>query len=158
MPGDLLISYIQGESVVGIFNQQERPMLVDDLLVLPTILTNRIGRITQWKQPAEGLQFSLGQHTWIKAKINPAIELAQKEHAKEKTRTLEEMLPECYYNFKDVFEKKASERFPEPRPYDHVIDLKPDFVPKNCKVYPLSPKEQTALDNFLEENLRKGYI
>jgi len=47
---------------------------------------------------------------------------------------------------------------PEHKPWDHAIDLKPDFISKDCKVYPLSPKEQKEQDKFLEENLRKGYI
>ena len=28
----------------------------------------------------------------------------------------------------------------------------------NCKVYPMSRKEQEAEDKFLDENLEKGYI
>jgi len=47
---------------------------------------------------------------------------------------------------------------PEHKAWDHAIDLKPDFIPKDCKVYPLSPEEQEEQDKFLEENLRKGYI
>ncbi|KAF8644052.1 hypothetical protein AX16_008709 [Volvariella volvacea WC 439] len=60
--------------------------------------------------------------------------------------------------FLDRFEKKASERLPERRKWDHSIDLKPDFVPKDCKIYPLPPLYQTELDTFLKENLWKGYI
>ena len=57
-----------------------------------------------------------------------------------------------------MFEKKVSERFPISRDYDHAINLKPDFVPRNCKVYPLSPKETELMNEFIDENLRKGYI
>lgn len=58
-----------------------------------------------------------------------------------------------------MFNKKQSERLPEHRPWDHAINLKPDFEPpKNCKIYPLAPVEQKELDSFIEENLRKGYI
>jgi len=46
----------------------------------------------------------------------------------------------------------------EHKPWDHAIDLKPDFIPKDCKVYPLFPEEQKEQDKFLEENPRKGYI
>lgn len=31
-------------------------------------------------------------------------------------------------------------------------------MPKNFKIYSLSPVEQYKLDEFLKENLRKGYI
>ena len=33
-----------------------------------------------------------------------------------------------------------------------------DFIPKNCKVYPLILKEEETLDIFLQENLEKGFI
>ena len=52
-----------------------------------------------------------------------------------------------------VFEKKAAERFPNPRPYDHAIDLKPNFVPTDCPTYSLTIKEQEALKEFISENL-----
>jgi len=43
-------------------------------------------------------------------------------------------------------------------PWDHAINLKDDFIPKDCKVYPLTVLEQAELDKFLKENLEKGYI
>jgi len=90
---------------------------------------------------------------WIKAKTLISQELAYKtidDKAKE--------LSEFYAEYRMVFEKEASEWMPEHKPWDHAIDLKPNFIPKDCKVYPLSPKEQKEQDKFLEENLRKGYI
>ena len=36
--------------------------------------------------------------------------------------------------------------------------MKPDFEPKSFKNYNLTPAEQIKLDNFLKENLEKGYI
>jgi hypothetical protein len=39
-----------------------------------------------------------------------------------------------------------------------MINLKPDFAAHDCKVYPSIPGEQVKLDEFLDENLRKGYI
>jgi len=67
-------------------------------------------------------------------------------------------LPEVYAEYRTVFEKEASERMPERKAWDHAIDLKTDFIPKDCKIYPLSPKEQKEQNKFLKENLRKGYI
>jgi len=67
-------------------------------------------------------------------------------------------LPEVYAEYRTVFEKEALERMLEQKAWDHTIDLKTDFIPKDCKIYPLSPKEQKEQDKFLEENLRKGYI
>ena len=63
-----------------------------------------------------------------------------------------------YKNFRDVFNKAQTNQLPLSRSYDHTIELKSDFVPKNCKVYLLILKEEEALDIFLQENLEKGFI
>ncbi|THH06735.1 hypothetical protein EW145_g3878 [Phellinidium pouzarii] len=60
--------------------------------------------------------------------------------------------------FADVFSEAGFEQLPEHRPWDHAIELKPDFKPSNCKVYPLNPKEQLALKEFINENLASGHI
>ena len=44
------------------------------------------------------------------------------------------------------------------KPWDHVIEMKEGFELKKSKVYPLSPLEQTEVDDFINEQLRKGYI
>ena len=62
------------------------------------------------------------------------------------------------FRSKDVFDKVTAERFPESRPWDHAIDLKEDFVPLDCKVYPMTLPEQAELGKFIDKNLAKGYI
>ena len=47
---------------------------------------------------------------------------------------------------------------PEPKPWDHAIELVPGEKPAGCKVYPLSPSEQKELDAFLKENLESRRI
>ena len=68
------------------------------------------------------------------------------------------MVSEYLMNLKGVFKKAKVECFPKSRFWDHAIDLKEGFKPWDCKVYPLFAREQAALDEFLAENLRKGYI
>jgi hypothetical protein len=58
----------------------------------------------------------------------------------------------------DVFSKKASEHMPETKPWDHAIDLKPDFVPKKGRLIPLSMTEQDEVKGFVEDQLAKRYI
>jgi len=91
---------------------------------------------------------------WIRAKISISQGLAHNTEMK-KTKT---ELPKEYKEYKTVFEKRASERFPVKKLWDHAINLKPDFIPKDCKVYPMSPREQKKLDEFINENLCKKYI
>ena len=94
---------------------------------------------------------------WINAKTGISQTLAIQESADKKEKTLDEMLPAEIMDYKDVFDKQMAERFLELWPSDHAIDLKEDFVPKDCKIYPLSPPEQIELDKFIDENLAKGY-
>src|SRR6266403_479226 len=74
-------------------------------------------------------------------------------------RTWQEQVPKEYHMFGKVFSEEESQRFPESRPWDHVIELLPD-APRtlDCKVYPLTPGEQDSLDRFINEHLSKGYI
>jgi len=42
--------------------------------------------------------------------------------------------------------------------WDHAIDLKKIFKPKKGKIYSLSRNEREEVQNFIEDQLRKGYI
>ena len=95
---------------------------------------------------------------WINAKANISTALASEQNLKKEEKTLDKMLPSELMDYRHVFDKTTVERFPESRSWDHAIDLKDDFIPKDCKVYPLTVPEQAKLDKFLKENLEKGYI
>jgi len=47
---------------------------------------------------------------------------------------------------------------PTRKPWDHVINLKEDFVPKKGRTYLMSRQEKEEVREFVEEQLRKGYI
>ena len=47
---------------------------------------------------------------------------------------------------------------PEPKEWDHAVELIPGSKPSGCKIYPLSPAKQKELDVFLKENLETGII
>jgi hypothetical protein len=87
-------------------------------------------------------------------RYTPAQQMEHKYHQTEEVQ----MLPPEYAPWKDVFEKKASEWFPESRSWDHQIEVNEDFIPKRGKIYPLSPKQQNTLDEWIKEHLEKGYI
>jgi hypothetical protein len=69
-----------------------------------------------------------------------------------------ELVPNAYHQYLNLFSKKASERYPESRPYDHEIHLKPEFKPTRQSPYSLNPKQMDLAKKFVEENLAKGYI
>jgi hypothetical protein len=89
------------------------------------------------------------------AKTTVAQQLAERAQSKDKKKSWDEIVPKEYHQFSKVFSEQASERFPECRPWDHAIDLKPNSPSSiDCKVYPLSPKEKEEQREFLNSNLR----
>ena len=92
------------------------------------------------------------------AKTTVAQQLA--EQATDKTvRSWDQIVPPQYHQHERVFSETAAHRFPDSQDWDHAIDLKPDTpATLDCKVYPLSPTEDVALQTFLSKNLDKGYI
>ena len=57
-----------------------------------------------------------------------------------------------------MFEKKKLERILTRKTWNHAIDLKEDFVSKNEKIYSLSRIEREEVQEFMRDQLRKGYI
>jgi len=51
-----------------------------------------------------------------------------------------------------------SERMPTRKIWDYAIDLKEMFKPRKGKIYLLSKNEREEVQNFIEDQLRKGYI
>jgi hypothetical protein len=68
-------------------------------------------------------------------------------------------LPKEYQDFSQLFSDEAADRFPLSREWDHAIDLKPGAPDAlDCKVYPMTRDEDTALEKFLDKMVGKGYI
>ena len=68
------------------------------------------------------------------------------------------LVPEQFHRWIKVFGKKQLERMPTQKIWDHAIDMKEGFVPRKGKVYPLSREEREEVCEFIQEQLRKGYI
>ena len=119
---DVLLAYLQEEPLEQILD----PGAIEehgDKQKIGSALTSdhpRAGTIRFGKGPTIGriryishrAIYSTTQNVWIRAKINPAMALAQNQHAQEKPKTFEEMVPEPYRKYARVFEKAAAERFP----------------------------------------------
>jgi hypothetical protein len=63
-----------------------------------------------------------------------------------------------FHEYLDVFSKEAASRFPGRKPWGHKIDLKPGFIPKAQKAFQLPLDEVKLAEDFVKENLEKGYI
>jgi len=87
--------------------------------------------------------------------------MEEKENEEEdlmELRATDEMVPQRFHKYLKVFEKKDSERMPTRKAWDHAIDLREEFVPKKGKIYPLSRVEREEVQEFVKDQLRKGYI
>jgi len=86
-----------------------------------------------------------------------AVEMAHKyakQHAKE-----EVTLPPEFKRHAALFSDEEAKKFPPSRPHNHKIELTSEAPNKfNCKLYPMSLADQAIEDEFLDENLEKGYI
>jgi len=97
-------------------------------------------------------------YLWINSKATTATKIQAEINSQKKSLPMEEQIPKEFHEYLDVFSEEKAARFPEPRSWDHKIEMKDTFVPKSFKTYNLTPQEQLELDKFLKENLEKGYI
>ena len=68
------------------------------------------------------------------------------------------LVPEHFHKQIQVFGKKPSERMPIRKLQDYAIETKEGFELRKGKVYPLSREEREEVHEFINEQLRKGYI
>jgi hypothetical protein len=106
---------------------------------------------------AEGLLTSQTDELWAATGFTYSQAIA-KEASRAKG-ALKGSVPEEYREFSKVFSEQESKQLPEHKLYNHWIDLKPNAPETlHAKVYPMLVNEQAELDQFLAENLWKGYI
>ena len=81
------------------------------------------------------------------------------EIGKEPDRTNPEDLPDYIQPFIHLFNKKKFKKLPERCKWDHKINLMKE-VPKelNAKAYTMTLKEEEALNQWLDEQLKAGLI
>ena len=93
----------------------------------------------------------------MRAFIHTTIGAAAVDGLKEEEAKLR--VPPQYQSYAKVFDDEAAARMPQHQTWDHEVVLKPDAPSKlPAKVYPLAQGEQKALEDFLAEQQRKGYI
>jgi len=122
----------------------------------------KTGRQTRpgWKKQEEREEKERRRPTIEEEKMIARI-VEEKEKEEEdliELRATEEMVPRWFHKYLKVFEKKNSERMPTRKTWDHAIDLREGFVPKKSKIYRLSRVEREEVQEFVKDQLRKGYI
>jgi len=82
----------------------------------------------------------------------------EEEEAAKSEAEARKLVPEKFHRWIKVFGKKQSERMPTRKLWDHAIEVKEGFMPRKGKVYLLSREEREEVQEFVKEQLRKGYI
>ncbi|KAI2648707.1 Transposon Tf2-6 polyprotein [Labeo rohita] len=67
-------------------------------------------------------------------------------------------IPADYQDLLEAFSRTKATLLPPHRPGDCAIDLLPDFTPPRGRIYPLSHPESEAMNNYIQEELAKGFI
>jgi len=75
----------------------------------------------------------------------------EKEEAVKSEAEAKKLVPEKFHKWIQVFNKKASEWMSTRKLWDHVIDVKKEFVPRKGKVYLLLREEREEVHKFISE-------
>jgi hypothetical protein len=86
------------------------------------------------------------------------ISAKETDNVEGETEILNECLPNEYHDFADVFSESEAKNVPPHRPYDHGIELEPGTTAPWGPIYGMSELELTALREFLDDMLGKGFI
>ena len=82
----------------------------------------------------------------------------REEEVEANHRKIKEMVPRKFLKWRKVFGKVESEIMPIRKIWDHTIDLKKMFKPQKRGIYPLFKDERKEVQNFVNDQLKKGYI
>ena len=86
----------------------------------------------------------------MEEKFNNKVKLDKKK--------IKKMVPPRFHKWLKVFKKIELERIPVRKPQDYAISLRENFVPRKERTYLISREEKEKVKEFMEEQLRKGYI
>jgi len=116
-------------------------------------------RIKEKEKKKKGKRVAtLKEEKIVRWAIDDKEDWGREKEIEEDHRKIEEMVPKKFLKRKKVFGKVESERMPTRKVWDHAIDLKETFKPQKERIYPLSKNEREEVQNFVEDQLRKGYI
>ena len=68
------------------------------------------------------------------------------------------MLKEYWKYCDTIFNKKKFDKLPPQRLWNHAIEIMPEALLKDYKIYLLMTKEQQELNKFLKKHLKLGRI
>jgi hypothetical protein len=101
---------------------------------------------------------ALDLQTGEKLNLSTLNQYSSKDDSQMEAETSNHSIPEEFSEFADVFSKTLADRLPEHTQYDHSMPIEPGEHPPFGPIYSLSATELKALDEYLQENLAKGFI
>ena len=111
------------------------------------------------KKVAKGKRVvTLEEERIIRWAIDNKEDWGREKKIEEDHRKIKELVPRKFLKWRKVFGKVESERMLTRKVWDHAIDLKETFKSQKGKIYPLFKNEREKVQNFMEDQLRKGYI
>ncbi|KAM4060822.1 ATP-dependent DNA helicase PIF1 [Hirsutella rhossiliensis] len=92
--------------------------------------------------------------------INKELESRETSSQKKEQSPQDRMknIPQEYRKYDKLFKEELETGLPEHSQWDHEICLKDGRTPTFHKIYNLNEKQLQTLRDYLDENLRKGYI
>jgi hypothetical protein len=111
---EMIIAYIKGEPIISIFEKKNTLFTTDH--DYPKYDYNKNSSGIQWiNTSTRSARYTFGQDAWIRAKTSISQQLThdKADSNLEKKKSLDDLLPKAYHEYKLVFEKEASECFPE---------------------------------------------
>ena len=91
---------------------------------------------------------------WVK----PAEQRIMGTTSTDEQKTDKVEFPERYKQFKDIFEEHVETTLSQHKSWDHEIKLQEGKEPTYGPIYKLSEYELRVLKEYIEENLKKGFI
>jgi len=82
----------------------------------------------------------------------------EEEEAARSEEEAKKLVSEKFHKWIKIFGKKQSEKMSTRKVWDHTIDTKEGFVLRKRKMYPLLREEREEMHEFINKQLRKGYI
>ena len=136
-------------------NQETKEVKITRYLLL-------CGRNTKLKEKKKGKKgkrmVTLEEKRIVRWAVDNKENWEREEEVEVDHRKIEEMVLQKFLKQIKVFGKVESERIPTRKIQDHTIDLKEMFKSRKERIYLLSKNERKEVQNFIENQLRKGYI
>jgi len=101
---------------------------------------------------------TLEKEKMVRWAVDDKEDWGREEEIKEDHRKIKELVLRKFLKWRKVFGKVESERMLTRKVWDHAIDLKEMFKLQKGRIYPLSKNKREEVQNFIEDQLRKGYI